>query len=167
MRTLLSLALLALFALPASAQSGTIVDVAVASPDHTSLVAAVQAADLVETLSADGPFTVFAPANTAFSALPEGTVEALVQPENQPALQSLLAYHVVPGMVDASTLTRLIEDGGGEASLVTLHGEALRATLEDGRVVLTDAQGNRATVTATDLTASNGVIHVIDAVLMP
>ncbi|MFN3596124.1 MAG: fasciclin domain-containing protein [Rubricoccaceae bacterium] len=167
MRTLLFLALAALFALPASAQNGTVVDVAVASPDHTTLVAAVQAAGLVEALSAEGPFTVFAPANAAFSALPEGTVEALLQPANQATLRSVLAYHVVPGMVDAATLTRLIEDGGGEAVVATLQGGTLRATVEDGRVVLTDAQGNRATVTAADLTASNGVIHVVDTVLMP
>lgn len=149
------------------APTGTIVDVAVASPDHTTLVSAVQAAGLVETLSGAGPFTVFAPTNAAFAKLPAGTVESLTQPANRAALTGILTYHVVPGRVSATDLGGLIDAGGGRATLTTVQGGALTATRENGSIRLTDARGGTSTVTAADLAGSNGVIHVIDTVVMP
>lgn len=146
---------------------GTIVEVAQGNPDFSTLVAAVTAAGLGETLSGDGPFTVFAPANAAFEALPEGTVETLTTEETE-QLGSILTYHVVPSEVMAADLIAAIESAGeGGYTIETVNGGTLTAMLDGGNVVLTDAQGNTATVTATDVDASNGVIHVIDAVLMP
>jgi len=150
-----------------SLSSQTLVDVAVGSPDHTTLVAAVQAAGLAETLSGEGPFTVFAPTNDAFAKLPAGTVESLVQPANRATLTAVLTYHVVAGELKAADVLAAIEAGGGSATLTTVQGAALTASLQGGSVVLTDAAGGTATVTATDLDASNGVIHVIDTVVMP
>ncbi|MBB1059578.1 fasciclin domain-containing protein [Marilutibacter spongiae] len=144
-----------------------IVGGAMASPDHGTLVAAVKAAGLVDTLKGKGPFTVFAPTNAAFDALPDGTVETLLEPANKAKLASVLTYHVVAGNVDAATLVEQIEAGGGSATLTTVQGEPLTARLQGDGVALTDAQGNSARVTATDLRQSNGVIHVIDTVLMP
>jgi len=146
---------------------GTIVDVASANPDFSTLVAAVQAAGLVETLTGAGPFTVFAPTNAAFAALPAGTVETLTTTETE-QLGSILTYHVVAGEVMAADLLAAIE-AAGEAGYVitTVNGATLNATVVDGSVKLTDAAGNTATVTATDVDASNGVVHVIDTVLMP
>jgi uncharacterized surface protein with fasciclin (FAS1) repeats len=145
----------------------TVVETAVASPQHKTLVAAVTAADLAGTLGGAGPFTVFAPTDAAFAGLPAGTVETLLKPENKAALQGVLAYHVVPGKVTAADLVRLIEASGGAARLTTVAGGALTARIDRGQVVLTDARGGKATVVAADLAASNGVIHVIDSVLMP
>jgi uncharacterized surface protein with fasciclin (FAS1) repeats len=145
----------------------TIVDAAVASPDHTTLVAAVQAAGLVETLSGPGPFTVFAPTNAAFAALPAGTVETLTQPANKATLTKILTYHVVAGRVAAADVIGLIEQGGGSAEITTVSGDTLTASLENGTVVLTDEKGGKARVTQADLTTSNGVIHVTDAVSIP
>lgn len=147
--------------------SGTVVDIAVASPAHTTLVAAVQAAGLAGTLSGRGPFTVFAPTDSAFARLPSGTVETLVRPENRGMLQSILTYHVVPGRVTAAQLVSAIRAGGGMARLTTVQGGALVARLSGGNVVVTDAKGGRATVTQADLSGSNGIIHVTDAVSMP
>jgi uncharacterized surface protein with fasciclin (FAS1) repeats len=149
------------------APAGTIVDLAVASPDHTTLVSAVQAAGLAETLSGAGPFTVFAPTNAAFAKLPAGTVESLTQPANRAALTGILTYHVVPGRVSAADLGGLIDAGGGRATLTTVQGGTLTATRENGSIRLTDARGGTSTVTAADLAGSNGVIHVIDTVVMP
>ena len=149
------------------AASRTVVDLAVASPAHRTLVAAVQAAGLADTLSGQGPFTVFAPTDAAFARLPAGTVETLVRPENRQTLQSILGYHVVAGRVTASELVSAIRAGGGTARLTTVQGGILLARLSGGSVVLTDAQGGRATVTQADLAGSNGVIHVTDAVSMP
>lgn len=132
-----------------------IVDVAIGSPDHTTLVAAVTAAGLVETLKGAGPFTVFAPTNAAFAALPAGTVDGLLKPESKDALTKILTYHVVAGAVKAADLT----DG---QKVKTLQGEELTVSIKDGKVMI-----NGANVTAADLTGSNGVVHVIDAVLMP
>jgi len=151
----------------APAASGTIVDAAIASPDHTTLVTAVQAAGLVETLSGAGPFTVFAPTNAAFAKLPAGTVESLTQPANRTALQGILTYHVVPGRVSAADLGSLIDAGGGSATLTTVQGGTLTATRDGGSIRLTDARGGTSTVTAADVAGSNGVIHVIDTVVMP
>lgn len=145
----------------------TIVENAVNSKDHTTLVAAVKAAGLVEALSGPGPFTVFAPTNAAFAKLPAGTVETLVKPENKAALTSILTYHVVPGKVAAGELIDMITKGGGKAELTTLNGAKLTASVVGGKVVLTDAKGGTATVTQADVFQSNGVIHVTDSVSLP
>lgn len=145
----------------------TVVDVAVGSPDHTTLVAAVKAADLAGTLSSPGPFTVFAPTNGAFDALPAGTVETLLEPQSKATLTDVLTYHVVSGRVDAGTLVSTIEAGGGKAELTTVQGGKLIASLDGDRVLVTDAKGGKAYVTAVDLAAGNGVVHVVDRVLMP
>ena len=145
----------------------TIVGNAVNSPDHTTLVAAVKAAGLVDTLSGNGPFTVFAPTNAAFAKLPAGTVDTLVMPQNKAMLQSILTYHVVPGRVTASELMGLIRDGGGRAQLTTVQGATLTASMMGNRVMLTDAKGGMSHVTQADVMQSNGVIHVVDTVVMP
>ncbi len=150
-----------------AAAPGTIVDVASGNTDFTTLVTAVTAADLGATLSGPGPFTVFAPTDAAFAKLPEGTVADLTKPENKETLAGILTYHVVAGDVSAEALTKMISDNGGTADLTTVNGAILTAKLDGDKVVLTDAAGNTATVTATDIPASNGVIHVIDTVVMP
>ena len=144
-----------------------IIDNAMNSKDHTTLVAAVKAAGLVETLKGAGPFTVFAPTNAAFDALPAGTVDGLLKPDMKADLSKVLTYHVVPGKLDAAALMAQITAGGGKAMLKTVQGENLTATAMDGAVMLTDAKGNGAMVTTADVMQSNGVIHVIDKVLMP
>jgi len=144
-----------------------IVDVAAGSKDHTTLVTAVKAADLVNTLKSKGPFTLFAPSNNAFSKLPAGTVDNLLMPENKSKLAGVLTYHVVAGNLNAKAILAAIKKGGGKAVLTTVNGGKLSGTVVDGKVVLTDEKGGKATVTATNLEASNGVIHVIDKVLMP
>jgi uncharacterized surface protein with fasciclin (FAS1) repeats len=151
----------------ANAQTSDVVDVAISSKDHTTLVAAVKAADLVTTLKSKGPFTVFAPSNSAFDKLPKGTVENLLKPESKEALIKLLTYHVVAGNLKASDVLAAIKAGKGKAVVKTVQGENLIASLENGKVILTDEKGGKAVVTATDLTASNGVVHVIDSVVMP
>ena len=151
----------------ANAQQKDIVDVAAGSPAHTTLVAAVKAAGLVETLKGKGTFTVFAPTNDAFGKLPAGTVETLLKPENKAALTGILTYHVVAGKLDAKAVGAAIKAGGGKAELTTVAGGKLTASVENGKVKITDAKGNSAYVTAADLNASNGVIHVIDSVLLP
>jgi len=152
--------------LSASAQK-TVVDVAVSSKAHTTLVAAVTAADLVATLQSAGPFTVFAPTNDAFAKLPAGTVEGLLKPENKATLAKILTYHVVAGNLDAAAVLKAIKDGKGKVALKTVSGGTLTASLKNGKVILTDEKGGVATVTATDLKAGNGVVHVIDTVVMP
>lgn len=147
--------------------SKNIVENAVNSKDHTTLVAAVKAAGLVETLSGKGPFTVFAPTNAAFDKLPKGTVETLVKPENKELLTSILTYHVVAGKWDSKQIAALIEKGGGKAELKTVNGGTLLATMKGKKLVLTDEKGGTATVTIADVYQSNGVIHVTDAVSMP
>ncbi len=151
----------------ANAQTNDVVDVAKGSKDHTTLVTAIKAADLVTTLKGKGPFTVFAPSNNAFNKLPKGTIETLLKPASKAALVKLLTYHVVAGNLKAADIVAAIKVGKGKAVIKTLQGENLTATLVKGKVILTDAKGDKATVTATDLTASNGVIHVVNAVLMP
>lgn len=152
---------------PAKAAAGNIVGAAASSPDHKTLVAAVKAAGLVNTLASGGPFTVFAPTDAAFAKLPAGTVETLLQPANREQLASVLTYHVVPGRVTASELIAMINAGGGSAALKTVEGGTLTATVVNGKVVITDAKGGTATVTKADLVQSNGVIHVTDAVSLP
>ncbi|MDB5033960.1 MAG: Fasciclin [Chlorobi bacterium] len=144
-----------------------IVDNAVNSKDHTTLVAAVKAADLVATLKGAGPFTVFAPTNEAFDKLPKGTVETLVKPENKEKLTKILTYHVVAGKIDGAGLMKQIKDGNGKAMLKTVNGGMITATMDGDRILLTDAKGGKAHVTIGDVYQSNGVIHVIDTVLMP
>lgn len=145
----------------------TIVANAMNSPIHTTLVAAVKAAGLVDTLNGPGPFTVFAPTNDAFDKLPAGTVDNLVKPENKAELTKILTYHVVPGRISSKQLMRMIKKGNGKAMLKTVQGEDLTATMSDGHIMLTDAKGGTATITTADVFQSNGVIHVIDTVLMP
>lgn len=151
----------------AMATTSNIVETAIASPDHTTLVAAVQAAGLVETLSGEGPFTVFAPVNAAFEALPAGTVEGLLAPEAKDQLTAVLTYHVIAGDIHAADLIKAIEDNGGEYKAATVQGGELTFSLDGDMVKITDANGGTATVTTADLDQSNGVIHVIDAVLLP
>ncbi len=155
-------------AMPADTMAtNDIIDTASQSPDHSTLVAAVKAAGLVDTLKGAGPFTVFAPTNAAFDALPAGTVDTLLKPESKADLAGILTYHVVSGAVDAAALTAQIAAGGGKAELTTVNGAKLTAEAADGGVKLTDTKGNTAMVTTADLVQSNGIIHVINAVLMP
>lgn len=145
----------------------TVVGVAAGNDDFSTLVTAVKAADLAETLSGDGPFTVFAPTNAAFEALPAGTVETLLKEENKDALSMVLTYHVVSGKVKAGDLIKKIRQNDGEATITTVEGTELTATIKDGDVVLEDKAGNMIKVVNTNIAASNGVIHVIDGVLLP
>jgi uncharacterized surface protein with fasciclin (FAS1) repeats len=144
-----------------------IVDNAVNSKDHTTLVAAVQAAGLVDTLKSTGPFTVFAPTNAAFDKLPAGTVGTLVMPENKATLTNILRYHVVAGKMDAKSIMKAIKKGKGKAEFKTVSGGTLTAMMNGKNVVLMDEKGGRSMVTIADVRQSNGVIHVIDTVLMP
>jgi uncharacterized surface protein with fasciclin (FAS1) repeats len=144
-----------------------IVENAVNSPDHTTLVAAVKAAGLVDTLSSPGPFTVFAPTNTAFAKLPAGTVDTLLLPQNLSTLQSVLTYHVVPGRLTAADLMRMIAAGGGQARLTTAQGAVLTARMMGDTIMLIDSKGGMSHVTQGNVMQSNGVIHVVDAVMMP
>ncbi len=144
-----------------------IVENAVNSKDHTTLVAAVKAAGLVDTLSSPGPFTVFAPTNEAFSALPAGTVDTLLKPENKDQLKKVLTYHVVAGTMDSKAIKKAIKEGHGKATLTTVEGGTLTAAMTGGKLVLTDEKGGTSTVTIADVYQSNGVIHVVNAVLLP
>ena len=145
----------------------TIAENASAAPNLTTLVAAVKAAGLVETLASPGPFTVFAPTNTAFEKLPAGTVGTLVKPENKATLTKILSYHVVSGKLTASDIVAAIKSGGGSASLTTVAGETLTARLSGNSVVITDGKGGQSAVTTVDVMQSNGVVHIIDSVLLP
>lgn len=147
--------------------SKNIVENAVNSKDHTTLVAAVKAAGLVETLMGAGPFTVFAPTNAAFGKLPAGTVETLVKPENKETLTKILTYHVLAGKYDAAAIAQLIKDGGGTAILKTVSGGTLKAYMKGKKLMLTDEKGTSSTVTISNVYQSNGVIHVIDSVVLP
>lgn len=144
-----------------------IVENAVNSKDHTTLVAAVQAAGLVDTLKSAGPFTVFAPTNAAFDKLPAGTVETLVKPENKELLTKILTYHVIAGNADSKSIIKAIKAGGGKAEFTTVQGGKLWAMMDGKSVVLMDEKGGRSTVTIADVRQSNGVIHVVDTVVMP
>ncbi len=174
-----AVAVLALTSLHASAQtdpkvggaemypSKTIVENAIASPIHKTLVAAVKAAGLVDTLNSAGPFTVFAPTDAAFGKLPAGTVDTLVKPESHDTLVKILTYHVVPGKISSQDLVKMIKEGNGKATAKTVQGEELTFTLSGKKVIITDAKGGTSTVTVANVYQSNGVIHVIDTVLMP
>lgn len=145
----------------------TIVALAQGNPDASTLVTAVTAAGLGETLSGAGPFTVFAPSNAAFAKVDKATLDSLLKPENKEKLASLLTYHVVAGDVKSGDLAKLITDGKGTATVKTVNGGSLKASMDGDKIVLTDAKGGKSTVTAADMVASNGVIHVIDTVVMP
>lgn len=147
--------------------SKDIIDNAINSKDHTTLVAAVKAAGLVDTLKGPGPFTVFAPTNAAFDALPPGTVDTLLKPENKGTLTNILTYHVVPGKWDAAALSKMIKDGKGMTMIKTVSGGTLTAKANGKKIMLTDEKGGAATVTIPNVYQSNGVIHVIDKVLLP
>ncbi len=147
--------------------SKDIVDNAVNSKDHTTLVAAVKAAGLVETLKSNGPFTVFAPTNSAFDKLPAGTVDMLVKPENKAALTKILTYHVVAGKMDSKAIAAAIKAGKGKAELTTVQGGKLWAWMDGKKLMLKDEKGGMSTVTIADVYQKNGVIHVVDTVLMP
>ena len=144
-----------------------IVENAVNSPIHTTLVAAVKAAGLVDTLSGPGPFTVFAPTNDAFAKLPAGTVDTLVKPENKATLTKILTYHVVSGKISSKELAKDIKKAGGKYDMTTVEGGKLTASMMGGKIMLTDEKGGMSTITIADVFQSNGVIHVIDTVLMP
>ena len=170
MKKLLQSAILAVVVLlsnAAYAQEKDVVDIAAGSEAHSTLVAAVKAAGLVETLKGAGPFTVFAPVNDAFGKLPAGTVDFLLKPENKATLVKILTYHVVAGNLDANAVVAAIKAGKGNAVLTTVSGNMLTATIEEGKVKLTDEKGGVAFVTVTDLKGSNGIIHVIDTVVLP
>jgi len=170
-------AILSAVAIPALAQvmvggapmysNKDIIDNAVNSKDHTTLVAAVKAAGLVPTLKGTGPFTVFAPTDAAFAALPAGTVGTLLKPENKPALTKVLTYHVVAGKMDSAALMKAIDAGGGKATLTEVSGGTLTATKSGTMIMLSDESGGMAHVTIPDVVQSNGVIHVVDKVLLP
>ena len=145
----------------------SIVENAITSPEHTTLVAAVKAAGLVDTLAGAGPFTVFAPTNAAFAKLPAGTVDTLLLPQNKAMLTSVLTYHVVPGRITAADLMAMIAAGGGQAQLTTVQGGTLSARMMGDRVMLTDAKGGMSHVTQANVMQSNGVIHVVDSVVLP
>ena len=147
--------------------SKNIIENAINSKDHTTLVAAVKAAGLVETLQGKGPFTVFAPTNAAFNKLPKGTVATLLKPENLKMLQGILTYHVVSGKMNASDIVAAIKKGNGKATLKTVAGGNLVASMKGKNVIITDENGKSAKVTIADVNQSNGVIHVIDAVVTP
>ena len=147
--------------------SKNIVENAVNSKDHTTLVAAVKAADLVETLQSKGPFTVFAPTNAAFDKLPKGTIETLLKPENKKLLQTILTYHVVSGKLNAYDIAKLIKEGNGKAVLKTVSGGALTAWMKGKDLYITDENGSASKVTIADVNQSNGVIHVVDTVVTP
>ncbi len=170
MKKLLQSAILAAVVLlsnAAYAQEKDVVDIAAGSEAHSTLVAAVKAAGLVETLKGAGPFTIFAPVNDAFGKLPAGTVDFLLKPENKATLVKILTYHVVAGNLDANAVVAAIKAGKGNAVLTTVSGNMLTATIENGKVKLTDEKGGVAFVTVTDLKGSNGIIHVIDTVVLP
>jgi uncharacterized surface protein with fasciclin (FAS1) repeats len=144
-----------------------IIENAVNSQDHTTLVAAVKAAGLVDTLEGPGPFTVFAPTNEAFAKLPAGTVDTLLKPENKPTLVKILTYHVVAGKMGSKEIAKAIKAGNGTATLKTVSGGTLKASMQGNNLVLTDEKGGTSTVTIADVYQSNGVIHVVDTVLLP
>src|SRR5687768_5745370 len=179
-KTLATMGLMAVATTVAGAQMGTkmvggaemfpaknIIQNAVNSKDHTTLVAAVKAAGLVDTLSGTGPFTVFAPTNDAFAKLPKGTVDTLLKPENKATLTTVLTYHVVAGKWDSAAVAKMIKDAGGKAEIKTVAGGRLWAWMKGKDLILTDEEGGMAKVTIAVVNQSNGVIHVVDAVLLP
>jgi uncharacterized surface protein with fasciclin (FAS1) repeats len=147
--------------------SRNIIENALNSKDHTTLVAAVKAAELVETLQGEGPFTVFAPVNKAFEKLPKGTVETLLKPENKATLSAVLTYHVIPGKISAADFVAAVKKGGGEATYKTIEGEELTVRQDGRRLEIIDAKGDKSFVIIADVNQKNGVIHIVDTVLLP
>ena len=166
MKKLISTALVSL-SLVSAANAKDIVETAVSAGNFNTLAAALQAADLVDTLKGSGPFTVFAPDDDAFKKLPEGTVETLIKPANKTKLAGILTYHVVSGKLDSAAIGKMIQDGDGKATLKTVAGGTLTATMDGESVILTDATGGKSKVSQADVYQSNGVAHVIDTVLLP
>lgn len=160
-------AMMPLSPVAATATKGNIVAAAASTPSLSTLVAAVKAANLTDTLASKGPFTVFAPTNDAFAKLPAGTVDTLLKPENRDKLANILTYHVVAGRYSAKAVLAAIKAGGGTTTLKTVSGGKLRAALQGGKVILTDENGGTSTVTKADLMQSNGIVHVIDTVVLP
>jgi uncharacterized surface protein with fasciclin (FAS1) repeats len=150
-----------------STAQGTIVDVAVGNENFSTLVAALTAGDLVKALQGDGPFTVFAPTNDAFAKIDKATLNSLLEPKNQKALANILTYHVVAGKLTAADVVAALKKGKGKVELKALNGETLTVMQKDGKIWLKDQAGNYSEITATDVMASNGVIHVVDSVVMP
>jgi uncharacterized surface protein with fasciclin (FAS1) repeats len=148
-------------------KTGDVTDLIASSKDHATLTAAIKAAGLVETLKGAGPFTIFAPSNAGFAKLPPGTVETLLKPERKAQLSAILTYHVVAGTINAETLAAAIVEGKGKYSIATLAGNVLIASMVDNKIILMDESGGKAIVTMPDVKASNGIIHVIDSVLLP
>jgi len=167
MKKLFGLFVAVVISMSAFSQGKDVVDIAIGSADHTTLVAAVKAADLVGTLKSAGPFTVFAPTNAAFAKLPAGTVDGLLKPENKAQLSKILTYHVVSGNLDAAAVVAAIKSGNGKAVLTTVSGGKLIGSMENGKVKLTDETGQSAFVIIADLRGTNGVVHVIDGVVLP
>lgn len=167
MKKLFIATLISITSITSFAQKKNVVDIAISSKDHTTLVTALKAAGLVETLKGAGPFTVFAPTNAAFDKLPKGTVESLLKPVSKTTLSGILTYHVVSGNLDAAAVVKAIKAGKGKAVLKTINGAKLTATLKGDKVILKDTKGGVSMITATDLKGTNGIIHVIDSVLMP
>jgi len=167
MKKLFGLFVAVVISMSSFSQGKDVVDIAIGSADHSTLVAAVKAADLVNTLKSKGPFTVFAPTNAAFDKLPSGTVAGLLKPENKAQLAKILTYHVVSGNIDAAGVVTAIKSGNGKAVLTTVSGGKLTASMDMGKVKLTDESGNSAFVTVADLKGTNGVVHVIDGVVLP
>jgi uncharacterized surface protein with fasciclin (FAS1) repeats len=167
MKKLFVIMVISVLSVSAFAQGKDVVDIAIGSADHTTLVAAVKAADLVATLKSAGPFTVFAPTNAAFAKLPAGTVETLLKPESKATLSKILTYHVVSGNLDAAAVIAAVKAGNGKAVVTTVSGGKLTVTLEMNKVKLTDESGNSAFVIVADLKGTNGVVHVIDSVVLP
>jgi len=165
----LSLITIFVFATSVTAQSSSydIVKNAASIDDFSTLVTAVKAADLVEVLQSDGPFTVFAPTNDAFAKLPKETLSSLLKPENKATLQKVLTYHVVKGNLMAADVLKAIKDNDGKLSVKTVSGDSFTVTTKDGKVVIVDAKGNTSTIVKTDVKSSNGVIHVLDTVILP
>jgi len=168
MRQVILMTVLSVFTLTAVfAQKKNVVEIAMGSEDYTTLVAAVKAADLAGTLQGDGPFTIFAPTNAAFEKLPDGTVAALLKPEAKSTLTDILTYHVVSGKFKAKDVAKAIKKGDGEAELEMLNGDKIVAFTKGKDVYIRDEKGNEAKVIAVDLKGTNGIIHVIDTVIMP
>lgn len=152
---------------PTQSSASTVIDVAKGSKDNSKLVSAIKAAGMEETLMGAGPYTIFAPSDAAFGKLPAGKADSLFLPDSKRELNGLLSYHVIQGNLDMNALSAAIEKGNGTAELPTVSGGVLKATKEDGKIVLTDANGGRATITGTETKASNGVVYSVDSILIP
>ena len=166
LKNIILIAVISFFSLTTYAQSD-VLDIIITSENHTTFVAAIKAANLVTTIKEEGPYTIFAPTNDAFDKLQQGKLQSLLQPENKATLSSVITYHIVPGKLLATAIVEQIKIGVGTFKMTTLAGNILTASIKDGNVILTDNSGSIAKIIATDLKGSNGVVHVIDGVMMP